>query len=275
MTLSEGASTRNALGAWAARFTFVLFALAVAAFAQSQQSTPPAPSIADAARAARAQKSTAPGKIFTNDDLAPSPAAPAETEESAAQAAPITPGKAAAAAASASESTGCNNPNNEQIQAELQAAQDELDQLNRDLAYDPKVISNGDVDLKNFKPGSSGLAFGSPPLSQSQPQSPGRIQQVTLEERIAALKQASAVACAPPKDAKIQEKLDAAQNQLKWLQRQFDLDQNVFYSKTNYAQDAAGKAKLDDEQQQIESLQAEIDSLKAELPPPQAEQPTE
>jgi hypothetical protein len=158
---------------------------------------------------------------------------------------------------------------------ELQAAQEELDQIRRELSYDPKVISDGDVDLKNFKSGSSGLAFGSPPLLQSQPQSPARINEVILEEKIASLKQASRIACDSPEDAGIQKQLDSAEGELKSLRSEFDLDQAAYYSKPNYAEDTTGKARLDAEQQHIESLQSEIERLKGELAQPKTNQVAE
>jgi hypothetical protein len=126
--------------------------------------------------------------------------------------------------------------------------------------------------LKNFKSGSSGLAFGSPPPLQSQPQSPARVNEVILEERIASLKQASRIACDSPNDARIQKKLDSAEKELKLLQSEFDLDQAAYYSKPNYAEDTPGKARLDTEQQQIESLQSEIERLRGELSPPKTNQ---
>ena len=49
------------------------------------------------------------------------------------------------------------------------------------------------------------------------------------------------------------------------LQRQLVLDQDAYYSKTNYAADTAGKARLDAELQQRQDLQSEIERLKSEL----------
>jgi cell division protein FtsB len=43
------------------------------------------------------------------------------------------------------------------------------------------------------------------------------------------------------------------------------LDQDAYYSNTDFARDTAGQAQLDAEQQQIESLQAEIEQLRQEL----------
>ena len=56
------------------------------------------------------------------------------------------------------------------------------------------------------------------------------------------------------------------------MQRQFDLNQNAYYSKTNYAADTAGKAKIDAELQQIQYLQSVIDRLNGELAASKAHQ---
>ncbi len=254
--------------------SLTLLALAFGVIARSQEPPNPAQSVADAARNARERKSnsTTPAKVFTNDNLG---------GQSSGIAAPL--GNAAIspepqpkqAEVPAPQKTNCDNPDDERLKTELQAAQEELDQIRRELSYDPEAISDDDVDLKNFKAGSSGLSFGSPPFSQAQPQVPGRVQEAILEERIAALKKASSIACDSPKDAAIQTKIDSVEKELKLLQREFDLDQSAYYSKPNYAADASGKAKLDAEQQQIASLQSEIDRLKDELPSAQTDQVAE
>jgi hypothetical protein len=264
---SELAAGQMLGSSWALSVSLTFLALALGMPARSQESPYTTEAIADAARNSRERKSNSatPPKIFTNDDLAAwSPLSGAATippESSPKQAEVATP-----------QAADCNNPDDERLKVELQAAQEELDQIRRELAYDPQVISDGDVDLSNFKSGSSGLALGSPPLLQSQPQAPGRVNEVILEERIASLREASRIACDSPKDAEIQKKLDSAEKELKLLQREFDLDQSTYYSKTNYAADAAGKSRLDAEQQQIESLQSEIEHLKDELPAPKTNQ---
>ena len=232
--------------------------LALSASARSQEPQQPAESIVNAARNARKQasNSTARTKIITNDDLGvESPVSSASKPPSPSRIQDPTP-----------QPAGCHDPDeDERLKQELQAAEDELDQIRRELSYDPKVISDGVVDMKNFKSGSSGLAFGSPPLSQSQPQAPARVTEVMLEQKITALKEATRIACDSPEDAAIQRKLDAAEQQLKLLQSEFALDQAAYYSKPNYADDTTGKAKLDAEQEQIQSLQSEIERLKDEL----------
>jgi hypothetical protein len=251
------------LGAtWSLSLSLTLLAPAFGVIARSQEPPNPEQSVADAARNARERKSnsTTPAKVFTNDDLAMQSSLSSGTEIP-----PESPPKQAEVPTP--QTTNCDNPDDERLKTELQGAQEELDQIRRELSYDPKVISDGDVDLKNFKPGSSGVSFGSPPLSQTQPQVPGRVQEVILEERIASLKKASSIACDSPKDAAIQTKIDSAEKELKLLQREFDLDQSAYYSKPNYAEHTSGKARLDAEQQQIQSLQSEIDRLRDELPP--------
>lgn len=270
--------------AWMMPLSVAILAATVTIPIGAQEPSQPAESVADAARAARDQKAGAAkqAKVVTTDDLVPPPPMPADTgtpepskpaagqtastkppDRAASNKAPGTP--TAAQAQEPVEKRDCDNPDDERLKAELQSAQEERDQLRRELNADPAVISGGNVDLSNFKPGNSGVAFGSPPLSQTQPQSPARIQEVELNERIASLERAVKIACDSPEDAAIQSKIYEAERQLKMLQQEFDLDRTTYYSKPNYADDPAGKAKLDAEQQQIADVQSEIERLKQDL----------
>ena len=74
------------------------------------------------------------------------------------------------------------------------------------------------------------------------------------------------------KDEKLKKEITAVKEQLKdalgdldLLQRENRLDQDTYYSQPNFAGDAAGKQKLDDEQQKIADKRREIDRLKAKL----------
>jgi hypothetical protein len=266
-----------------------ILVLATSVPARSQEPAKPSKSIVDAARNARQRKSNsaAPPVVFTNDDIAAqsappvAAAIPAEgTAPTAAESAPkqanaAAPQPSVAAAPPPAATTDCHNPNEERLKTELQAAQDELDQLRRELSYNPIAISGPNVDMTNFKAGSSGVAFGTPPLQQSVPQDPARINEVILEQRVASLKDAARIACDPPKDAAVQRQIDAAESQLKLLQREFDLNQSAYYAKSNYASDTAGKAQLDTQQQEIESLKSEISRLKDTIPPPKTNPPAE
>ena len=63
----------------------------------------------------------------------------------------------------------------------------------------------------------------------------------------------------------LKEKIKNAESDLDLLQREYALDQDSFYSNTNYAKDSAGKEKLDALKQQISDKQQDLEKLKARL----------
>jgi hypothetical protein len=267
---------------WMLFLALVFLGLAFDVPARCQEPASSGPSVTDAARKAREQQANAGNhaKVITNDDLVAPASAPnasaGAAKEDAATSTPAATATTAATPATATpaataEKTGCESPEAERIAAELQSAQGERDQISSDLSTQTKVISDGDVDLTNFKEGSSGVAFGSPPMSQAKPQSPARVAEAELNDKIAGLKEALRVACAPKDDAGKVAQLGSAEQRLKLLQQEYDLDYSAYYSRTNYSSDTAGKAKLDAEKQEIDSLQAEIAKLKEELAAPKTE----
>jgi multidrug efflux pump subunit AcrA (membrane-fusion protein) len=159
----------------------------------------------------------------------------------------------------------CDNPETQRLKGELQAAQQELARLRAELSHQPPVISDHDLDLEYFRPGNAGLNVGSPPLLNSEPLAPARVAQVELEERIASLQKALRIACERPEAARILIEIDDLEQQLNLLQRQFSLDQDAYYSKTDFAKYTAEKVQIDAEQRQIQILQAHIEQLKQEL----------
>jgi hypothetical protein len=148
---------------------------------------------------------------------------------------------------------------------ELQAAEQELAQLRSELSYQPPIISDHDLDTTYFHPGSSGLNVGSAPLLDSEPPAPGRVSEGELEERITSLQKALHYVCEPLEAARIQIQIDDLEQQLNLLQRQFSLDQDTYYSRSDFADDTASKAQLDAELQQIQSLQSEIEQQRQQL----------
>ncbi len=243
---------------------FILLALTLPAPARSQDPPPTPEEIAKAAREAREHKANSAQhpKIITNDELvaqsslpSASPASPDSSPEKVAE-------------APKPKATGCDSANAETLKAELQSSQDELDQIRSQLSSQPEVISNNNIDLRNFKPGSAGPNMGAPALLETKSPSPARLAEVNLQEKVASLKRAVRIACASPQHAEIQAKIDAAEKQLTSLERELALDQDTYYSNPNYAGNAAGKAKLDAELEQKQSLQSEIERLKSELSAP-------
>jgi hypothetical protein len=252
--------TPRAPWAWSlTTITFLVFAFG--APVRSQEPPHPAESVAEAARNVREHQSNSSKhpKIFTNDDLGaqyPVPSTSASPAESSSASVAEVPKPPAAE---------CDNPDAERLKADLLAAQAEQDQVRREVSHNPLTISGGDVDMKNFKRGNSGFDVGGPALLETKPPVPARIEEVSLDEKIASLTRALRIACDSPKDAGIQTELDGAEQELKVMQREFDLDQNAYYSKTNYATDTAGRAKIDAEAQQVQYLQSEVERLKGEL----------
>ena len=69
----------------------------------------------------------------------------------------------------------------------------------------------------------------------------------------------------PKEVADLKEKIKQAESDLDLLNREYRLDQDAYFSKPDYADDTAGKQKLDGEKLQINSKQQEVDRLKAKL----------
>jgi hypothetical protein len=220
-------------------------------------------SVVDAARSARERRanSTHHPKIITNADLGPLHPVPSSSS-SAFQLQP--PSANADEPANPQSADVCDNRRAERLRMELEAAEQDLNQIRSDLQYSPPVVSDNDVDLQYFQPGNSGLDVGTPPLFDSEPPAPERVTAVQVEERIVYLRKALRIACEPPEAAQIQVAIYQAEDELNLLQRQFALDQDDYYS-VPVTERLGGNPQLDAEQQQIEELQAEIDRLKAAL----------
>jgi hypothetical protein len=245
--------------------TFVALFFLVFAFAavpvRSQELPLQPGAVAEAARNSRehAASSANHPKIITNADLGVQHSVPARSSFH------FPSSSSNADEGPTSDAATCDNPEAQRLGRELQATEQDLDQLRSQLSYQPPVISDNDLDLESFQPGNSGLDVGAPPLLDSVPPAPERVAAVELEERIAYLQKALRVACAPPEAATIQVQIDDLEQQSSLLQREFALDQDAYYSNTDFARDTAGQAQLDAEQEQIESLQAEIEQLRQEL----------
>ena len=63
----------------------------------------------------------------------------------------------------------------------------------------------------------------------------------------------------------LKEKIKDKQSDLDLLQREYQLDQDSYYSSPDYAKNTSGKEKLDAMKQQISNKQQELDQLKARL----------
>jgi hypothetical protein len=93
---------------------------------------------------------------------------------------------------------------------------------------------------------------GAAPLAPSEPGAEAEAAKKKGAKIEAALKQAKA-------------ELSEAQAELDVLERKAALDSDVFYSKTGYASDSEGKARLDAQAQQVGEKKRQVDDLKAKL----------
>jgi DNA repair exonuclease SbcCD ATPase subunit len=126
-----------------------------------------------------------------------------------------------------------------------------------------KVITNDDVK----------------PAAQSNPTTPGSTGATaasgTPASSTANAVSAPATSSSPAPDAKDQKdskdvtalkaQIKQVQGDLDLLQREQSLENDNYYSKTDYASDTAGKAILDELKRQVSDKQQELDGLKARL----------
>ncbi|HMD06341.1 MAG TPA: hypothetical protein VKH63_02330 [Candidatus Acidoferrum sp.] len=142
---------------WTRALTITFLALALGAPVRSQEPPHPAASIAEAARNVREQKSNSMKhpKVITNDDL------PGQYSVPSAAASPPESSSTNGTEAPKPPAGGCDNPDAEKLKTDLQAAQGEKDQIRREITNKLTVTFNDNLDMKNFKPGSSGVDMGS------------------------------------------------------------------------------------------------------------------
>ena len=132
-----------------------------------------------------------------------------------------------------------------------------------------KVITD---ETLNVKKGDVQSATAEQPRMPGSPETPA---QPATAAATATATNAPAASSSPAPDAKDQKdskevadlkiKIKQAQGDLDLLQREQSLENDKYYSKTDYAHDTAGKAKLDDLKQQVTDKQQELERLKARL----------
>ncbi len=101
------------------------------------------------------------------------------------------------------------------------------------------------------------------PETPAQPVTGGAANSLAQDSRNAS--EADKARAALKERVALKEKIKAAQSDLDLLQREYQLDQDSFYSSPDYAKDTAGKDKLDAMKQQISDKQQELEQLKAKL----------
>jgi hypothetical protein len=143
----------------------------------------------------------------------------------------------------------------------------------KSAAKKSKIISNEDLDLEYYKPGQEGYNFGAPPGSSTAAPSTvaaaadGADQSAatTNKDSRPSSKESEEAAAQDEEIKQLKEQIAKAEDQLKWQQRDFALNQDTVYSNPNYTDLQTGKAKLESQQRIINEMQADIDVLKTRL----------
>jgi hypothetical protein len=129
----------------------------------------------------------------------------------------------------------------------------------------PKVITDDDLDRRNFQPGQEGLNVGAWPKLETEPPSAQAVAAAEAPD-IAADQDAMKEAKEQETEiARLKLQIAAAEKDLDLAGRQLALDQDTYFANADYAHDVAGKAKLDGEKQQINDQQHDIERLKIRL----------
>ena len=126
-----------------------------------------------------------------------------------------------------------------------------------------KVITDETLEVKKGDVQSAAAEQLRVPGSQETPAQPGAAatapapgSKIASEDKThAALKER----------VELKEKIKEAMSDLDLLKREYQLDQDSFYSSPDYANNTSGKAKLDAMKQQIADKQQDLDRLKEQL----------
>ena len=128
-----------------------------------------------------------------------------------------------------------------------------------------KVIDDDDLAKRNYPAGDAGLNVGAPPREETTPPSAAAVAQAEADDKVATAEARKNAADEDAKIADLKAQVAEAEKDLDISQREFALDQDAFLSKTDYANDTVGKAKLDAERAHIADQQQDVERLKTKL----------
>jgi hypothetical protein len=134
----------------------------------------------------------------------------------------------------------------------------------------PKSAKVWDNDTLPTKPGGVNVIGQSAPTTDASGNPPAANTQVAGSAAEAgasksASKSASDVKALQVSLASAKDQLQALKTELDILQRKYNLDSQMYYSKPNYAADTEGAAKLADEKSQIDLKQQEVDAAQKKV----------
>jgi hypothetical protein len=128
-----------------------------------------------------------------------------------------------------------------------------------------KVITDDDLDRKNYPAGNEGLNVGSAPTLETQPPSSRAVAAAEAASSSAGQQNPKDAGEQDPEVARLKEQIADAEKDLDLDRRQLTLDQDSYFSNPDHSRDSAGKTKLQDELQQIAAKLQEVERLKTKL----------
>ena len=135
----------------------------------------------------------------------------------------------------------------------------------KNAAKSSKVITDDDLDGHEFKAGKGGFNVMAPPEMETQPPSAEAVAAAVAADNASDESLQKEAAAQDADIARLKLHVAQGEKDLDVLRRQLALDQDAYYSKTDYAQDTAGKRNLDSEKQQVSDKQEEVERLKTRL----------
>src|SRR5215471_11265003 len=134
-------------------------------------------------------------------------------------------------------------------------------QQKKNSAKASKVIDDDNLST-NLKPGPGSINVGAP---ASELSNPGEVGNTANADQAAQKRAAQGAADEDPEIVQLKKQVAEGERELDLLKREFSLDSDAYYSKTDFSNDKAGKAKLESEQQQVSDKQQEVERLKTHL----------
>jgi hypothetical protein len=135
----------------------------------------------------------------------------------------------------------------------------------KNAAKSSKVITDDELDRHEFKPGKAGFNVMAPPQLETEPPSAEAVAAAEAADNASDEDLQKEAAGQDADIARLKLQIAQGEKDLDVLRRQLALDQDSYFSKTDYARDAAGKSNLDNEKQQINDRQEQIERLKTRL----------
>jgi hypothetical protein len=135
----------------------------------------------------------------------------------------------------------------------------------KNAAKSSKVITDDELDRHVFKPGQAGFNVMAPPQLETAPPSAEAVAAAEAADNASDEDLQKEAAAQDSDIARLKVQIREGEKDLDVLRRQLALDQDSYFSKTDYARDTAGKSNLDNEKQQINDRQEQIERLKTRL----------